>query len=167
MRELYSKEDFQKIEALANFSPKFLQDFPFHRNFKGYKITQSFVSKDIHKKVSIKLEILQNLYVFFFKSNSPDLSSKIRDTSQSNSYTVHKYTPSQGPKCKTPPRIRFLSPLFPRPPSLAHHPHPLFPSPPPPNHLTADDLILVGAVGFTSEGGCGGGGEREGGKRGR
>lgn len=47
MRELYSKEDFQKIEALANFSPKSLQDYSFHipQEFKGQNRIQFFVSK--------------------------------------------------------------------------------------------------------------------------
>ncbi len=56
MREIDSKESYQEVEALAKFPLKSLYDYPFHRNFKGLNMIQSFVSKGIIGNFPRKLE---------------------------------------------------------------------------------------------------------------
>lgn len=56
MREIDSKEGFQEVEVLAKFSPKSPQYSLFHRNFKGYDMIRSFVSKGFIGNFSIGLE---------------------------------------------------------------------------------------------------------------
>ena len=56
MREIDSKEIFQKVGALAKFPPKSRCNVPFHRNFIGFEKLQSFESKGQIGKFPIGFE---------------------------------------------------------------------------------------------------------------
>ena len=59
MREIDSKGIFQKVRALAIFSPKSTYNVPFHRNFIGFGKLQSFESKGQIEKFSIEFEFYE------------------------------------------------------------------------------------------------------------